>query len=236
MKKKMRLVVIGGSSGMGLEIAKTMQKLGYEVIIAGRTKEKLEKARNEIGEVKTYVVDSRVEKELAQFFSKIGSIDHLVISAADFFTGPFIEGKSEDARNYFDSKFWGQYYAAKYAAPKMGQNSSITFFSGASNHKPMANFAAGTAINAAIEGLIRALAIELSPIRVNAISPGFIVTPIWDTIPEKKRLKTFKEIAQKLPAKRMGQPEDIAQAARFLIECTYATGSVVHVDGGYSLV
>lgn len=100
----------------------------------------------------------------------------------------------------------------------------------------MANFAAGTAINAAIEGLTRALAIELSPIRVNAISPGFIVTPIWDTTPEKERLQAFKEIAQKLPAKRMGQPEDIAHAARFLIECDYITGSVVHVDGGHTIV
>ncbi len=233
---KKRVVVIGGSSGMGLEIAKTMHKHGYEVIIASRSKEKLEKARKEIGKVAAHVLDMRNEKELSRFFSKIGPFDHLVTSAADFLREPFLKGTSEEARNYFDSKFWGQYYAAKYAAPKIRKGGSITFFSGASNDKPMLNFAAGTAINAAIEGLSRALALELAPLRVNTISPGFIDTALWNFMSKKDRMTAYNLTAQKLPAKRMGHVDDIAQAVKFLIECGFATGSVVHVNGGYELV
>ena len=98
------------------------------------------------------------------------------------------------------------------------------------------HFSAGSAINAAIEGLTRALALELSPLRVNAISPGTVATPVWDVVPEQARLTEFEETAKKLPAKRIGQPEDIAQAAVYLIQCGYATGSVVYVDGGARMV
>ena len=94
------------------------------------------------------------------------------------------------------------------------------------------HFAAGSAINAAIEGLTRALALELAPLRVNAIAPGTVVTPVWNSVPEKERLAEFERTAERLPVKKVGQPEDIAQAVRFLIECGYATGSIVYVDGG----
>src|SRR5579872_1549961 len=180
---KQRLVVIGGSSGMGLETAKLMHKNGYEVMIASRSQKKLEQAQKEIGEIQIHVLDLTLEKEIAKFFSKIGPFDHLVTSAADFYMGPFLTGKTEDARKYFDSKFWGQYCAAKHAAPHIRKGGSITFFSGAANEKPLQNFTTGCAINAAIEGLGRALALELSPIRVNTISPGVIVSPLWDMIP-----------------------------------------------------
>lgn len=236
MTQKGRLVIIGGSSGMGLATAKMMHGLGYEVVIGSRSKAKLEKARQEIGKIEFHVVDLKQEKKIAEFFSELEPFDHLVISGADFFMGSFLNGKTEEARDYFDSKFWGQYCAAKYGAPKIRKGGSITFFSGSANHKPMLNFSAGCAINAAIEALTRALALELSPLRVNTISPGLIETPLWDTIPKEGRLKMFAETAKKLPAKCIGKPDDIAKAVRFLIECHYATGTVIHVDGGYLLI
>ena len=116
------------------------------------------------------------------------------------------------------------------------EGGSITFFCGVAGQKPFMHFAAGSAINAAIEGLTRALALELSPIRVNAISPGTVVTPVWDGLPEKERLAEFEETARRLPVKRVGQPEDIAKAVCYLIQCGYATGSIVYVDGGARIV
>lgn len=232
----MKSVIIGGSSGMGLAIAKLLSANGHEVLIAGRSKDKLERACESIGRAQGYVLDITKEKELEQFFSKIGPFDHLVTSAADFKMGPFLMMKTEEARLFFDSKFWGQYNAAKYAAPHIRKGGSITFFCGVASQKPFLYFSAGSAINAAIEGLTRALALELGPIRVNAIAPGTIETPVWNTVPEKERLAQFKETARRLPVKRIGQPEDIAQAALYLINSGFATGSIVYVDGGDRLI
>ncbi len=234
--KGQKIVVVGGSSGLGLAIAQATAKLGAEVIIAGRSKAKLEKARQTIGPAEIRILDVTKETELAQGFSSIGPFDHLVTTAADFIMGPFTIMETREAKRFFDSKFWGQYCAAKYAVPHMRKGGSITFFCGFRSQRPMMHFSAGAAINAAIEGLTRALALELAPLRVNAISPGNIITPVWDVVPEKERMAQFQEEARKLPVRRIGQPEDIAQAALFLMQCGFTTGSVVHVDGGIRLI
>lgn len=233
---KKRVVVIGGSAGMGLGIAKLLFSLGYEVVIASRSKKKLEAARREIGNVSIRQLDFRNEGSLSRFFAKVGRFDHLVLPAADFLSAPFAKGAVKDARSYFDSKFWGQYCAAKYGAPKIRKGGSITFFSGAAYEKPLPDMAAVAAVNGAIQGLSKTLAVDLAPIRVNTVSPGLVDTPLWNVVPEKERAALFAESAKKLPARRIGQPEDIAQAVRFLIECGYATGTIVHVDGGFPLV
>ena len=230
--KKLKTVIIGGSSGMGLATAKLLDSLGHETVIAGRSKEKLKEAVKKIGKAETHVLDVTKENEIVQFFDAVGDFDHLVTSASDFIMGPFLTMPLNDAKHFFDSKFWGQYLAAKLGAPHIRKGGSITFFCGIAGQKPFMHFAAGSAINAAIEGLTRALALELAPLRVNAIAPGTVVTPVWNSVPEKERLAEFERAAERLPVKKVGQPEDIAQAVRFLIECGYATGSIVYVDGG----
>ncbi|HSX03544.1 MAG TPA: SDR family oxidoreductase [Rhabdochlamydiaceae bacterium] len=230
----MKSVIIGGSSGMGLAIAKMLHAHGHEIVIASRSKDKLERACKTIGKAEGHVLDITKEKEIEQFFSKIAPFDHLVTTAADFVTGPFLTMKTEEARHFFDSKFWGQYCAAKYAAPHIRKEGSIILFGGGAGQRPSLGLSAASAINAAIEGLARALALELGPLRVNAIAPGTIVTPVWDSVPDKEKL--FKESAEELPVKRIGQPEDIAQAVLYLINCPFATGSVVYIDGGDRLI
>lgn len=236
MTQKFKTVVIGGSSGMGLAIAQMLHSLGHDIVIAGRSENKLEEALKKIGNGKSYIVDVTSESEIARFFASVGSFDHLVTPAASFVMGPFLKLPTEEAKDFFDSKFWGQYLAAKHGAPHIRKNGSITFFCGIAAHRPFPHFAAGCAINAAIEGLTRALALELAPIRVNAISPGTVATPVWDGLSEKERLKEFEATAKKLPVKKIGTPEDVAQAAVYLIQCGYATGSIVYVDGGGRLV
>jgi NAD(P)-dependent dehydrogenase (short-subunit alcohol dehydrogenase family) len=233
---KQRIVVIGGSSGMGLAAAILMGKLGYEVVIASRSKEKLGSAIKAVGSGEAHVLDVCDEDAVNAFFSSLAPFHHLVVSAADFVMGPFLELSVKEARRFFDSKFWGQYVVAKYGAKKIQKGGSITFFSGIASQKPVPNLAVASSINAAIEGLTRALAFELAPIRVNAISPGTISTPVWNSVPEKERLAYFKEVSQKLPAGRIGQPEDIAEAVRFLVECGYVTGEVIYCDGGDRLI
>jgi NAD(P)-dependent dehydrogenase (short-subunit alcohol dehydrogenase family) len=231
-----KTVIIVVSSGMGLASAKALQDKGHEIIIASRSKEKLEKAAQQIEKATTYSLDFTQEEDLLHFFQSIGFIDHLVITSASFVMGPFLKMPTQDAKDFFDHKFWGQYLAAKIGAPFIRQGGSITFFCGIAGHKPFQHFAAGSAINAAIEGLTRALALELSPLRVNAISPGTIVTPVWDSVPEKERKEEFEQTAQRLPVKKVGQPEDVAKAVIFLIECGYASGSIVYVDGGALII
>ena len=221
---------------MGLAAAKMLVSLGHEVVIASRSKEKLEKAKAAIGKVETYALDVMREGDVAQFFGSVGPFDHLVLTAAAFVMGPFLKLPLEEAKRFFDSKFWGQYLAAKHGAPHIRKGGSITLFCGGAGQKPFMHFSVGSAINAAIEGLTRALALELAPIRVNAISPGTVVTPVWDVMPEEERLKAFAESAKQLPVKRVGQPEDIAQAVAYLVQCGFATGSIVYVDGGGLIV
>lgn len=236
MERKVRTVIIGGSSGMGLATAQKLYSLGHEIVIASRSKDRLEKASKTVGGVETHILDVTKEKEIIQFFNSVGPFDHLVTSAANFVMGPFLKMPLDEAKHFFDNKFWGQYLAAKYGAPYIRKGGSITFFCGVAGQKPFMHFSAGSAINAAIEGLTRAIALELSPLRVNAISPGTVVTPVWDIVSEKERLTEFEETAQKLPVKRVGQPEDIAQAVVYLMQCGYATGSVVYVDGGARII
>ena len=231
-----KTVIIGGSSGIGLASAQHLHQAGHELVIASRSKEKLQQAAHQIGQIKTYVLDVTKEDDLKMFFASTGPLDHLVISSANFIMGSFLKMPTEEAKSFFDSKFWGQYLAAKTGASYIRKGGSITFFCGIAGHKPFLNFAAGSAINAAIEGLTRALALELAPIRVNAISPGTIVTPVWDSLLEDERKKEFEKLAQSLPVKKIGYPQDVAKAVRYLIECDYATGSIVYVDGGALII
>lgn len=221
---------------MGFAIAKASYEKGEEVVIASRSLQKLQKAKEQIGSIQIHVLDATQEKELSSFFSSLGYLDHLVITSADFVMGPFTQMSLETAKSFFDSKFWSQYLAAKQAAPFFRKEGSITFFCGIAAQKPFSEFAVGCSINAAIEGLTRALALELAPLRVNAIAPGTIVTPVWNQVPEKERLAQFAKTAEKLPVKRVGQPEDVVRAVRYVIECGFATGTIVCVDGGDRLL
>lgn len=231
-----RVLIIGGSSGMGLATAQLLRKQGYDVVIAGRTLSKLEEAAKTIPGVEILQVNLLEEASIIKFFQTALPFHHLVISAADFISGPFLELGTAEARSFFDSKFWGQYMAAKYGAKKLFPSGSITFFSGIASQKPMEGLAVASAINGAVEALTRALAFELAPIRVNAISPGIVETPVWSEMPELERKAFFQHAGSKLPVRRIAQSEDIAQAALFLIQCSFMTGEVLTCDGGGRLI
>jgi NAD(P)-dependent dehydrogenase (short-subunit alcohol dehydrogenase family) len=231
-----RIVVIGGTSGIGLATAKMAAEHGAEVVIAARDPRKLDTARAEIGgKTEALALDISKEDEVKAFFEKISEFDHLTTPGSSITGGAFLTSETAVARADFDSKFWGQYYAAKYGAPKIRAGGSIVFFSGIYSMRPPAGFSSVAAVNGAVEALTRALTVELAPLRVNAIVPGLVDTPIYGQMPANQRDAMFKQVAESLPARKVGQPEDIAQAVLFLMGNTFAAGTILVVDGGFTM-
>lgn len=148
--------------------------------------------------------------------------------------GEFLKQSINDARKYMDGKFWGSYTCAYYAAAKISQG-SITFLSGGLSRRPEIGSSMVTASQAAVEGLAKALAVELAPIRVNTIIPGAIDTEMWDFLSEEEREK-FRQQAAEVPARRIGQAEDVGKAAVFLMTNSFITGTVIEVNGGQFLI
>ncbi|CAN7754573.1 SDR family oxidoreductase [Caballeronia sp. LjRoot31] len=205
--------------------------MSSSVTIASRSQEKLDAVAADIGaHGRTAVIDTTDEASVEAFFAKAGRFDHVVISAAQTPGGPVRELALSDAYAAMNSKFWGAYRVAR--AVKITEGGSLTLVSGFLSVRPSKSSVLQGAINAALEALARGLALELSPVRVNTVSPGLIATPLWSRLDEQARQSMFEGAAARLPAKRVGQPEDVANAIVYLASTPYATGSTVLVDGG----
>jgi len=226
-----RVLVIGGSSGIGFATAAAAVGAGAAVTIASRNQKKLDAvSANLSGAVQTRVLDTADNNLVERFFQQEEAWDHVVVSAAQTKGGPVRGLSLADAAAAMESKFWGAYRVARAVRVKVG--GSLTFISGFLSERPSGTAVLQGAINAALESLARGLALEFAPIRVNAVSPGLIETPIWDSVPSEKRQAFFDGAAAKLPVGRIGQPHDIANAVLFVMTTPFATGSTVRVDGG----
>lgn len=204
--RNQKVLVVGGSSGMGLAIARMASDAGASVMIAGRSAHKLETAMKTLGSGATArTLDMTSAEDVAAFFSKIGEIDQLVITASSVKTGSIRELGFGEALASMQSKFWGPYLCAKHAQLK--STSSIILFSGILSRKPAIGLAAMAGINAAVEGLGRALALELAPVRVNVISPGLTDTGVFDGMGRERRQALFDGTARTLPVGRIGSPQ-----------------------------
>lgn len=233
--KDKKVVVIGGSSGMGLAIAQLAAAAEAKTIIASRSAQKLEAALAEIEpNVSAYPVDLTNSDSVEDFFQRTGAIDYLIISGSSLEMGSFRELPIDQAMQSMNSKFWGPYRAVK--AAQMSDQGSIILFSGGLSRKPSKGAAIVSAVNAAVEGLGRALALELAPVRVNVISPGIVKTPIYSDMPQDKREEMYRQTAEKLPVDQVGEPEDIASITLAVMTNPYMTGTVIDVNGGGFLV
>ena len=237
MLQNKKIILIGGSSGIGFETAKRVIDQGAKVIIASRSEEKLQSAKEKLGhDTEAYILDTSQEHQVQNFFEKIGHFDHLVVSAAETSGGSFLQMDTAQARQLFENKFWGQYFAVKYGAPKISPQGSIVLFSGIVAYKSMVGSSVLGAVNAAISSLGQTLALELAPIRVNIVSPGIIDTPSRSKMTEEARTSFYNTIANKLPVKRIGNAEDVAQGVLYLLQNSFITGTVLHVEGGHMLI
>jgi NAD(P)-dependent dehydrogenase (short-subunit alcohol dehydrogenase family) len=226
-----RVLVVGGNSGIGLATAAAAAEAGAAVTIASRSQTKLESALAKLSKTaRAVLLDTGDAGAVERFFADEAPWDHIIVSAAQTPSGPVRSLSLADAKIAMESKFWGAYRVAR--ATKIREGGSLTFVSGFLSVRPSSNSVLQGAINAALEALARGLALELTPVRVNAVSPGLIATPLWSGMPNDKREAMFASVAQRLPARRVGQPEDIANAVMFPVTTPFATGSTVRVDGG----
>ncbi|KWC92159.1 SDR family oxidoreductase [Burkholderia cepacia] len=226
-----KVLVVGGSSGIGEATARAFAEAGATVTIASRDAAKLAASKDRIGyDVSTGVTDITDDASVRAFLDSAGEFDHVVVSAAQTATGPVRGLALDDAYAAMDSKFWGAYRVAR--AVRIRQGGSLTFVSGFLSVRPSKNSVLQGAINAALESLARGLALELAPVRVNTVSPGLIATALWSKIDAEARDRMYEGAAARLPAGRVGQPEDVANAVLYLASTPYATGSTVLVDGG----
>ncbi|MDF3834331.1 SDR family oxidoreductase [Cupriavidus basilensis] len=232
--KDARVLVVGGSSGIGLAAAAGFAARGASVTIASRSREKVDAAvrglAGSAGAVTGATLDVTDDASVARFMEGAQPWDHVVISAAQTPTGQVRQLPLADAYAAMDSKFWGAYRVARLVPVRAG--GSLTLVSGFLGMRPSKTSVLQGAINAALESLGRGLALELSPVRVNTVSPGLIATPLWDRLDAATRQSMYESVAARLPAQRIGQPEDVANAILYLAGTGYATGSTVLVDGG----
>ena len=229
-----RVLVIGGSSGIGFGAAEAAVRSGAAVTIASRNEDRLNEAASKLGHgVEVHVVDTGQYETIVSLFEKIEAVDHVIVSSSAAKPGSVRKMNLDDAYASMDSKFWGAYRVAK--AARISENGSLTLISGFLSQRPNALSVLQGAINAAIEALVRGLALELAPIRVNAVSPGLVDTPLLASMSDEMRRAMLQNAQENLPVKKYGVPADIAQAILFVATNPYTTGSVVTVDGGATI-
>ncbi len=227
-----KVVVVGGSSGIGLAAAEMAKAQGAEVVIASRNAERVKSAAGKIG-AKGIPTDVTNDQSVTDLFDAVGAVDHVVVSAAQLRTGPFKTVAMEDVRATLEGKLWGAWRCARAARIKGG--GSLTLVSGFLSIRPRPNSAIVSVANGALESLTRALALELAPVRVNCVSPGIIDTPIRAAMPEAARKEMLDKIAAGLPVKRVGLAQDIAKQILAFMDNGFMTGSIVYLDGGGSV-
>lgn len=230
--------VFGGTSGIGLAAARALAEAGATVIVAGRSSERVGEALRHlpagvIGES----VDAGDALALRAAYARHGAFQHLVVSiGGTSAVGPYRSLDEAALRKTFEGKFWQFQHATMAALPHMSEG-SITWVTGAAARAAIPGMAAMAAGNGALHAMVGPLARELAPVRMNAVSPGFIDTPYWDrALPDDVRARTYQAMADIVPVKRVGTAEDIAAAVLMCVTNTFVTGAVLDVDGGRRLV
>jgi NAD(P)-dependent dehydrogenase (short-subunit alcohol dehydrogenase family) len=233
--KDQTVLIVGRGSGLARAIALAVLDAGGRVIAAGRGQEALSAAYAGEPGVSTEIVDLNDEASIAALGERIGPFDHVVSTASARARGRVADLDRDAIRLSFDTKVIGPLMLAKHLAPRINPGGSFVIFSGVAAAK-IAVGTLGVAItNAAADTLARSLALELAPIRVNAISPGVIDTGAWDALGEQGKADYFTRVSTSNPARRIGTPEDIAQGVLFALTNTFLTGQTLHVDGGEPL-
>lgn len=236
--KGKKIVIIGGSAGIGLATAKALAGLGAEIVIASRSEARLAAAAAQIATgVVCRPLDVTDARAIEAFFEAVGPFDHLATTAAAGAVGMFLEVDPAKVRAHVESKLWGQYFAARFGAPKLRAGGSITLFSGVVSRKPLRGTTTAALVTGAIESFTRVLALELAPIRVNCVTPGITATEVWsELLTEAGARDHLEKVGRALPVGRVGQADDVAKAVIYLMSNGFATGSVVDVDGGHRVI
>ncbi|NJK52126.1 MAG: SDR family oxidoreductase [Cyanobacteria bacterium CRU_2_1] len=227
------IAIVGGSSGIGFETARLALQQGATVTIAGRSEEKLEKAKfHLIGNVQTVVADITNETSVNRIFAGLDRIDHVFIPAGGLSMGKILDTDPNEFRQGLEERIFGALYVVRAAVPKMPKHGSITLISGVRADRPIPGTTMTTVGVAAAEALTRSLALELAPIRVNAVAPGWTDTPLVSNVLGDNYDAVIRAVSEKIPVKRIGKSEEVAEAVIMLMHNGFINGEVLHIDGG----
>jgi NAD(P)-dependent dehydrogenase (short-subunit alcohol dehydrogenase family) len=227
-----KVIVVGGTAGIGFAVAKATRDAGANVVVGSSNATNVAAAVDRLGNsAEGSAVDVTSEADVAAFFERVGRFDHLVYTAGDW-ARPSNPWDLEAAGGVLSVRFWGALRAIKYARATISQDGSITLTNGAVAHRPRKGAPLSTAMAGAIEHLTRALAVELAPIRVNAVCPGVVLTDVWKNLPEGQ----LERMTSRQPLPRGGTPREVAEAYLYLMRGGFTTGDVLRVDGGYTLI
>jgi NAD(P)-dependent dehydrogenase (short-subunit alcohol dehydrogenase family) len=233
-----RVVIVGGSSGIGLAVAEEVASQGSEVVIVSSNAERVQKAIKSIGgKTQGQAVDVSDEGAVESFFKQLGPFDHLVFTAGDsLHVHELALTDLKQARRAFELRYWSALATVKYGSPQIRKGGSVVLTTGIAGQRPQSGWVIAASVCGTIEALTRALAVELAPIRVNAVSPGVVRTNLWQNMSSSEREQLFESVGKRLPAGRVGEAHDIAQVHLFLMKEGFSTGQIVVVDGGTVLV
>ena len=233
-----RVVILGGSSGIGLAVAEQAVSHGATVVVASSNAERVRTAVEALGgNAQGHALDLTDEQAVETLFNKLGAFDHLVFTAGDSLQLHNLSDTDlKQARRAFELRYWAALAAVKYGSKNILKGGSIVLTTGIAGRRPRKGWAIAASVCGTIEALTRALAVELAPIRVNAVSPGVVRTNLWQNMTAAEREHLFESVGKSLPVGRVGEPHDIAQAYLFLMQEGFATGQTIVVDGGTVLV
>ncbi len=239
--RNQRIVVIGGTSGIGFSVAQEAIAEGANVIVGSSNATNVDAAVERLGSGAAGLsIDVKDEASVAAFFERTGPFDHLVYTAGDWgalrSASTIAKLDLSGANAVFAVRFWGALSATKHAQGRISLDGSVTLTDGVVAHRPRKGAAINTAMAGAIEHLTRSLAVDLAPLRVNAVCPGYVRTEVWNSIPEDQREAQIQKMTERLPLPRAGMPSEIAQAYLYLMRGAYSTGQVLVVDGGMTLI
>src|SRR5580692_5664378 len=233
-----RIVVLGGSSGIGLSVAQQAVAQGATAIIASSNADRVKQAVATLdGKAEGHTLDLSNEHDIQDFFQKIGDFDHLVFTAGDALQlNELVATDLTKARRAFELRFWAALAAVKYASPHIRKDGSIVLTTGVAGQRPHKGWTVAASVCGTIEALTRALAVELAPIRINAVCPGVVRTNLWQNMNADAREHLYESVGKSLLVGRVGEACEIARAYLFLMQEGYSTGQTVVLDGGAVLV
>jgi NAD(P)-dependent dehydrogenase (short-subunit alcohol dehydrogenase family) len=233
-----RVVILGGSSGIGLAVAEQAASQGAKLVIASSNAERVQKAVEKLeGNAQGQTLDLTDESAVENFFAKLGAFDHLIFTAGDGLRLDDLAATDlQQARRAFELRYWAAPAAVKYGSKSIRKGGSIVLTTGVAGQRPHKGWVVAASVCGTIEALTRALALELAPLRVNAVSPGVVRTNLWQNMTAAERERLYESVGSSLPVGRVGEPHDIAQAYLFLMQEEFSTGQTLVVDGGTVLV
>jgi NAD(P)-dependent dehydrogenase (short-subunit alcohol dehydrogenase family) len=231
------VVVIGGSAGIGLETARRARAEGADVILTGRNPDRLNRAARELDALSSAAFDATDFDRLEGFFADLPKpIDHVMVTAGASYYAPLADIDFAEARHDVDEHLWLTLHVARDAADKVRPGGTLLFMSGTGARRTNVGLAIASTLTAGLPALIANLALELAPVRVNLIAPGFVDTPLSAAILGDELDKRRNQLRATLPIRRVVEPDDVAALAVHLMTNTALTGSTYDIDGGQQII